>query len=149
MFGLFLIFILFGLSKLDSFTNNISSTPTVAEPSTPKPTSSSGNFELFDNQGQSNLTGTSESVSVRLLDGTTKVENITTIKDLLLKNGYIIEKQDKATNTYSQTMIYYKKGQLVQGQDATDVLKTSFSPQLQESSALDKSYDLLIIVGDK
>lgn len=148
VFGLFFIIILFGLVKLENFNG---SALTIKTPNTNGiDTSKRDNqFELFDNQGQSNLTSTTQPTSVRLLDGATNTESAGTAKNLLLKKSYIIEKQDKADNTYTQTMIYYKKGKIDLGQKAADALKPSFTPLLQESSGLDATYDLLIIVGDK
>lgn len=148
VFGLFFIIVLFGLVKLENFNGsglNIK-TPSTKTSNTNK---TDNQFELFDNQGQSNLTKTGQPTSVRLLDGATETDSVSTAKSLLLKNNYIIEKQDKAGNIYSQTMIYYKKGKIALGQKAADALRPNFTPLLQESSGGESTYDLLIIVGDK
>ena len=148
LFGLFFIIVLFGLVKLENF--NISSiTNKPSSPKTNSPATTDNQFELFDNQGQSKLTDTNQTVSVRLLDGATKTDSVMSAKNLLLKNNYIIEKQDKASNIYTQSMIYYNKGNIALGQKAADALKPNFTPLLQESSGLDDIYDLLIIIGDK
>lgn len=148
VFGLFFVMVLFGLVKLENFNG---SALTIKTPSTKTSDTSktSNQFELFDNQGQSNLTNTSQPISVRLLDGATETDSASIAKSLLLKNNYIIEKQDKASNIYTQTMIYYKKGNIALGQKATEALKPNFTPLLQESSGPATTYDLLIIVGDK
>lgn len=148
IFGLFFIIVLFGLVKLENF-NVLPTTNKTSIPKTNNPATTDNQFELFDNQGQSNLTNTNQTVSVRLLDGATNIDNVANAKNLLLKNNYIIEKQDKASNIYGQTMIYYNKGNIALGQQAVKALKPSFSPLLQESSGLDATYDLLIIIGDK
>jgi len=148
IFGLFFIIVLFGLVKLENF-NGSGLNIQIPSTKTSDTNKTNNQFELFDNQGQSSLTNTSQPISVRLLDGATNIDNVANAKNLLLKNSYIIEKQDKASNIYTQTMIYYKKGSIILGQKAADALKPSFTPLLQESSGLDTTYDLLIIIGDK
>ena len=148
IFGLFFIVVLFGLVKLENF-NGSGLTIKTSSTKTDDTSKASNQFELFDNQGQSNLTNTSQPTSVRLLDGATKTDSAGVAKNLLLKNNYIIEKQDKASNIYTQTMIYYKKGNITLGQKAADALKPNFTPLIQESSGGESTYDLLIIVGDK
>lgn len=148
LFGLFFIIILFGFVKLENFNGSTSVSKTTNPPATNN-TTSNNQFELFDSQGESGLATDSQPIRVRLLDGATKTDNATTAKALLLKNSFIIEKQDKATNIYSQTIIYYKKGKITLGQTVSDTLKSGFSPILQESSGLDASYDVLVIIGDK
>lgn len=145
IFGLFFIVVLFGLVKLENFNGSSLNIQT----SSPKTSDTNNQFELFDNQGQSSLTNTNQPTSVRLLDGATKTDSAGVAKSLLLKKNYIIEKQDKAGNIYNQTMVYYKKGSIALGQKAAEALKPNFTPLLQESSGLDTTYDLLIIVGDK
>lgn len=144
MFGLFFIGVLFGLMKTENFK-----TPTSVNlvPQSQNTDTNTNQFELFDNQGQSNLIN--QPVGVRLLNGAAKDTNVTTVKNLLLANGYAIEKQAVADNTYGQTTIYYKKGKLTLAQDASNILKPTFTPSLQESSGLSSGYDLLIIVGEK
>ena len=150
MFGLFFILVLFSLFKLENFNGSFLNQKTApTQTNDTNADTKTNQFELFDDRGQSNLAASQQQTSVRLLNGATKASSVSTAKDLLLKNNYVIEKQDKASNTYGQTIIYYKKGKIALGQQVNEVLKSNFSPLLQESSGLDAGYDILVIVGDK
>lgn len=135
----FLVIVFFGFGKIN-FGTSPTSTPTTNQ-------SSSNQFELFTDEGQSNLTS-DNIITVRILDGSS-TNNASQVKDLLLRAGFRIEKQEKSANPYEQTIIYYKKGGLTQAQQASDALKPAFSSQMQESDNLDKNIDLLIITGAK
>jgi hypothetical protein len=106
---------------------------------------SASNFELFNEQGQSNLIAGQTATSIRLLDGSPNADSLRTARDLLLKNGYEIEKTDQAASKSSQTIIYYPPINLQQAQKIAAFLK-SYNPKLQESQA-NSNYDILILVG--
>ncbi len=134
----FLVIVFFGFGK-----TSFAPSQTTAPSSQP----SSNDFELFTDEGRSNLTS-DNIITVRILDGST-TNNASQAKDLLLKAGFRIEKQDKSANPYEQTIIYYKNGGLTQAQQASNILKPTFDPQIQESDNLDQNIDLLIITGGK
>lgn len=143
-FGLFFIGILFAFTKSANLKSGSSSSNTNNQ----NPASNT-KFELFNEQGSSNLTTSQNTIKIRILDGASTPINMNIAKDMLLRAGFEIEKSDSANNTYGQSIVYYKNGQVNQAQKAADTLKPTFIAQLQESASLDNNYDLLIIIGTK
>lgn len=139
IFGLIFIFILFRFSKMENLNLNTNSSTN---------NSNKNQFELFNTQGQSNLTN-NQIISVNILDGATNPLNESLAENLLLKAGFEIAKKDKAPSIINQTIIYYKKGQLTVAKQAADALSANFLPTTQESSSLESTYDLQIIVGNQ
>jgi len=139
----FLLIIFFGFGKLQYFTGQTNSETKTQI--TNNAQSSSDNFELFNDQGQSNLVG--NSTSIKLLNGTNDSNLVSEAKSLLIKSGFQKISTEQAENPYDKTIINYKKGQANQAQVALEALKPSFEATLQESSSLDKNTDLLIIIG--
>ena len=135
----FLVIVFFGFGKVNfSGSSQTTTTPKKESPS---------QIELFTDEGQSSLTN-DNIITVRILDGSSS-NNASQAKDLLLKAGFRIEKQEKSANPYEQTIIYYKKGELAQANQAVTALKPTFDPQTQESTNLDTNINLLIITGEK
>lgn len=139
VFGLVLIFILFTFSKNNglNITNNTEQKKT---------DNTANSFELFDNKGESNLSNQTGIISVKLQDASSNGANLSTVKDKLLKAGFEIASTEKAALIANQTTINYKKGDLATAQK---VLKTLPNAVTQESSTLENTYDLLVIIGDK
>ena len=140
----FLMIIFFGFGKLQNFTGSSSN-------ATIQPTASenvaSDNFELFNNQGQSNLVG--NSTSIKLLNSTNDSNLLSQAKSLLVRAGFQKITTNQAENPYEKTIINYKKSQISQAQAALEALKPNFEASLQESNDLDKNTDILIIIGAK
>jgi hypothetical protein len=139
VFVLIIFFLLFfallaGLYKFDTSINSKTSSQ-----------NSTNSFELFNEQGQSNLTAGQTAISVRLLDGSSNADTLRTTRDLLLKNGYEIEQTDQAASSSSQTIIYYPQANLQKAQKIAEILK-NYNPKLQESQA-NSNYDILILIG--
>ncbi len=139
LIALIIIIIIFGLQL---------SNTKVASDAAPTPTSDGTNFELFDPAGQSNLTQ-EKTLTVRILNASGEEPPAETAKKLLTDAGVKIEQVGKSVNLYEQTIIYYKKDALSQGQKVEGVLKNSFQAKLQESDNLGTTYDVLVIVGQK
>ena len=106
-------------------------------------------FELFDDTGQSTFAPNSQPIVVRILDGSTNPNQILKAKDLLLNNGFQIEKSDKNNTNYEQTVIYYKEGSRTKAQKTSDALKSITKANLTQSDNPEKNYDILIILGNK
>ena len=116
--------------------------------SAPKPSSSSNSssFELFDNQGQSNLTNI-DHIKVSILDGGGNAEKLRVAKDLLLKKGYVIANVTAAATASPQTIVYYPEGKQIQAQTIADTLKTSFNITIELLDKTSPNYDFLILLG--
>ena len=145
----FVLIIFFGFGKLQYFTGEPAANTenTGSEPTT-KSQPSSNKFELFNDQGQSNLVG-DNLTTIKLLNGTNNDDLLSQAKSLLAKAGFQKISTEKAANPYDKTIINYKKAQLKQAQTAAEALKPIFEVSLQESSNLDKNTDILIIIGVK
>lgn len=115
---------------------------------TPTKTPVKSNFELFNQSNQSNLTE-NKVISVRILNASGEDALAENAKKLLIDAGATIEQIGPSVNLYEQTIIYYKKDQLTQGQKIQNALKTTFQTKLQESENLGSTYDVLVIVGQK
>lgn len=148
VFGLFFLFVIYALIKVGDL-GGISSqnVPTVIKPNTNQTTNTAPDFNLFDNNGSSSLTGNSDIIKVRIYNGATDTTNAATVKDTLLKAGYQIEKSDIAASPSDKTIIYYKKGAISQAQKVADNLKGKVNTNLEESSNLESVYDILVLVG--
>lgn len=108
--------------------------------------SSSSQFELFDNSGNSSFTPNTTPIIIRIMDGAPNTTNAATARSLLLKNRFQIEKTD-TTSSSLKTIVYYKQGQSESAQKVSDALKDNFSPTISESQNLENSYDILLIIG--
>lgn len=142
VFGLFFVFALFVFVKSNDFniSNSVNKNDT---------TKTKNNFELFNDQGSSTLSTQNKIISVKLQDGSNKVGNLTTAKDKLLTQGFEIFTTEKVLTPSIQTIIYYKNGKIAQARLAQEALVPEFSATISESTTLDKTYDLLILVGEK
>jgi len=140
-----LIFGVFGFYKMP-FLETFKSTKSDNTPDAPS--ASTDNFELFNETNNSNLTEETP-ILVRILNASGKDEPLSKVQKLLLAGNVNIEQSGAGTNTYDQTIIYYKKDKLAQGQKIADILKNDFSVKLQESESLGETYNVLVIMGNK
>lgn len=115
---------------------------------TQTPTPNQSNFELFDDSGQSNLTQDTV-LTIRILNASSEAEPAEKAKKLLTDAGQKIEQIGQSENLYEQTIIYYKKDRVNDGDRVKNALKTGFQTKVQESENLGSTYDVLVIVGRK
>lgn len=138
--ALFFILIFLGLEKTQQTTQQ-------NKQDALKKTTANSSFELFDNQGQSSLTGNTKDVKVRLLDGASNEDTARTVKDILLKKGYTIESSQKSATASAKTIIYYQKDKLSSAQGVQTLLKDPYNPSLEESDLTSAKYDVLVLIG--
>lgn len=148
IFGLFFIFAIFTLIKMGDLSAFSSSVPSVAGPNTNKSSTdnNNSNFELFNESGGPVFSNTNI-IKIRIYNGATDTSDASIVKDTLLKAGYQIEKSDIAANASDKTVIYYKKGDKAIAQKVADTLKSKIDVNMEESSNLESSYDILVLVG--
>jgi len=106
------------------------------------------NFQPFSDSWSFSLTPEKDLI-VRILNAAGENTSAEKAKKILSDAGYKIEQIGLSSNLYEQTIVYYKKGQLSQGQKIETILKNHFQTKLQESESLGATYDLLVIVGQK
>lgn len=148
VFGLFFLFVIYALIKMGDMGGiSNQNVPTVIKPDTNQATNSSPSFNLFDDSGSSSLTNNSDIIKVRIYNGATETTNAATVKETLLKAGYQIEKSDIAASVSDKTIIYYKKNDKANAQKVADALTGKIDANLEESSNLESSYDILVLVG--
>lgn len=138
IFGLFLIGVIYLFVKnSDMLGPNAPDTPS-------NPPKSSG-FELFDESGQGTLTQTPVKIQVvNASSGTTTYQDIA---NLLVSQGFSIQKASESSTPSAQTIIYYKSSALTSAQKAQSLLSAKFKPILQEKNDLNKNIDLSITIG--
>ena len=117
-------------------------------PSPTKSNSTNSNFELFNAEGQSNLTSQPTN-TLRLLNASGKDEALNQAETLLTKANFTIEQKRKADNLYDQTVVYYKKTDAKLAQSVADSLAPAFQAKIEESDNLSPTYNILVILGQK
>jgi hypothetical protein len=85
---------------------------------------------------------------VRIINASSKPENMTLAIKLLAEQGFEIEQSNNVENRFGQTNIYFRKGQEEMAEKAKSALSNDFQIATDLSVALSDSYDLLIVVGD-
>lgn len=114
---------------------------------------SQSSFELFDQNNQPNpsdqISTTQKIIKVRILNASNRIDEIEKVKALFDPKIFTIEQSTTAENTYDQTIIYYRKGQLEQANKVNDILKGKYSTKLQESENLKNTFDILLIIGKR
>ena len=140
--GVFLLVIFYTFYKAGNQTITNTGTST-------KTNSNDNHFELFNDQGESNLTENSSPVIVKILNGSPGTNNANAVKDILLNKGYEIQKVEDAASAQNQTIIYFRKSGDTLAQKLSSDIKSTLSPDLQESNSLSSGYDLLLVVGAK
>lgn len=85
--------------------------------------------------------------SLKILNGTGKIEETDKIKKIILENGYKITISENALNIYSQTIIYY---QPQYEKDADNLLKilSTYQPKKQQFSE-QTNFNIVVVIGAK
>ncbi|MEI6040193.1 MAG: LytR C-terminal domain-containing protein [Candidatus Berkelbacteria bacterium] len=86
-------------------------------------------------------------IRVRIINASTKPENVTQIEKILSSNNMTVEQSGIVENKFDQTKIYYKTGQIETGQKVQNLLKDKYQTTLDQSDTLSDTYDVLIIIG--
>lgn len=136
VFGLFFIGIIYLFVKNSEIINPV--TPT----SNP---SKSSNFELFNPEGDSALT--ENPIQVQIVNASAGTVVYQDIANLLIKQGFTIQKTSESTSPSAETIIYYRSDSLKSAQKTQDILDTKFTTSIQEKNDLDSNIDLTITIG--
>lgn len=128
----FIVF--FGASKIplsdESGVNKTSPTATAS----PKPTASPSNK-------------TQANVTIKILNGTGRVEESQKVRDLLKNAGFNIAVTENALNLYNQTIVYYQPADQTYANDLALVLK-SYNAKTQKFTQ-DTQYDIVVVIGSQ
>ncbi len=128
--GAFFI-VFFGASKIPpALETNPTSSPTPMIKACPSPSAKT----------QTNAT-------IKLLNGTGRVEEAQKVQDLLGKAGFRITATENALNLYPRTIVYYQPSFENYARDLTTVLK-SYNPEAQKFTQ-DTQYDIVIVIGSQ
>ncbi len=126
----FIVFL--GASKIPLSNESVNKTSPPASPST---TSASP-----ANKTQANVT-------IKLLNGTGRVEESQKVRDALKTAGFNVTVTENALNLYDQTIIYYQPAYQNYANDLALVLK-SYNAKTQNFSQ-ETQYDIVIVIGTK
>lgn len=142
---LFIVLVIIGITFM---AKSAPTSPTKNTVSHPENLASKKSFELFDSQGQSSLTNSSN-LKVRIINASDKPEAINLMTELLTKNNYLPEQTSSVAERYDQTTIYYRPNQIKLAQDLKLILDSLYQIKLEESQSLGSTFSLLVIIGQK
>lgn len=101
---------------------------------------------------QNNQIQTDNTINIRIINASDKIENIDRIRELLSSissSNYAIEQTSTVENRYDQTIVYYKPGQIEAATKLQTIIKTILDAKIEESQTLANTFDFLIIIGQK
>ena len=90
---------------------------------------------------------TQTDITIKLLNGTGRVEETQKVRDLLKNAGFKLTVTENALNLYDQTLIYFQPAYENYANDLATVLK-SYNAQTQKFTQ-DTPYDIVIVIGTK
>ena len=93
-------------------------------------------------------TKTQGNMTIKILNSTGRFEEVSKVKDILIKNGFNVSSTETAVNTYNQTIVYYNPNDSAVEKYASEIadLLKSYKATTQKFSQ-SSSYDIAIIIG--
>jgi cytoskeletal protein RodZ len=139
IFGLFLIIVIYLFVKNSEILNpSLSSKPSTSS-------TSSSSFELFNPEGDSTLT--QNPIKIQIINASAGTVAYQDVANILVKQGFTIQKTGEDTNSRTETIINYRSNFLPEAQKAQNILSTKFIVTLSEKNDLDQNIDLSITIG--
>lgn len=87
------------------------------------------------------------SPTIKLLNGSGKIEEADRIKKLLAQNDITVTKTENALSIYPETIIYYQSADELRAQEIAKILQ-EYQARNQPFSQ-PSSYDLIIVIGGR
>jgi hypothetical protein len=90
---------------------------------------------------------TQKNISIKVLNGTGRVEETSAIKNALQDSGFQVSATENALNLYNETIVYYQAEYKSYAENIRQVLK-DYNPQISEFTSETK-YDIVIVIGNQ